>query len=106
MNFNLKIFFRWFCMKNFNKEISSGAFELLNFIASNLVSLQNLLAAVLFQKILYEIIDETNLALLENVVLENSFNQFGALQLDFDISNGFISVFKLHMKKPEVHFVE
>jgi hypothetical protein len=86
--------------------ISCSASQLLYFISSNLILLQNALTNSLFERILNQILEEINRTILKDVILKNSFNETGAKQLDYDISIGFMSLFRLYMRKPELHFVE
>ncbi len=83
---------------------SESAYEMLYFMATSLDSLENSLADTLFQSLLHEIVYKINMLLVEELVLKKSFNQAGAQQLRYDITNCLMSVFRVYMRKPEAHF--
>ncbi|CAG2174733.1 unnamed protein product, partial [Oppiella nova] len=95
---------KWFCLKSIDNCLSPNASQLLHFISTNLVSLQKSLSNTLFDTILHEMADQINRSLLEDVILKNSFNEFGAKQMDYDISVGLLSVFRLYITRPQLHF--
>ena len=95
---------RWFCLKSMDNSLSSCASELLHFISTNLVLLQKSLSNSLFDSILHEIADQMNQILIDDLILKNSFNEMGAKQLEFDISNGFLSLFRMYTTEPQIHF--
>ena len=86
--------------------LSSGASELLHSISTNIVLLQKSLSNTLFATILDEIADQINRILFEDLVLKNTFNEFGAKQLYYDLSIGFMSLFRLYMARPQLHFAK
>ncbi|XP_054165500.1 RAD50-interacting protein 1-like [Oppia nitens] len=95
---------KWFCLKLFDNSLSSSASQLLHFISTNLVSLQKSLSISLFDKISQEMAQQLSRILVEDLVLENSFNDFGAKQLDYDITVGFLSLFRLYLSRPNAEF--
>ena len=98
--------FRWFCLKSMDNCLSSGASELLHSISTNIVLLQKSLSNTLFDTILHEIADQMNRILFEDLILKNTFNELGAKQLHYDLSIGFMSLFRLYMARPQLHFAE
>ncbi|CAG2106999.1 unnamed protein product [Medioppia subpectinata] len=95
---------KWFCLKSMDNCLSSSASQVLHFVSANLVSLQKSLSNSLFDIILHEMADQINAILLEDVVQKNTFNEFGAKQMDYDISVGFLSLFRLYISRPKPHF--
>ena len=51
-----------------------------------------------------EIADQLNRILMEDLIMKNNFNEFGAKQLEYDITKGFLSLFRLYMSRPDSHF--
>lgn len=86
--------------------VSDTASELLYFVSSNLILLQNEMSNALFERIVHEIANEMNRILMEDLILKNSFNESGAKQLNYDISMGCLPLFRLYIRKPEFNFVE
>lgn len=98
---------KWFCMPLQDKkslEMSSAAYPMLEVINSSLQSLQELLARTLFTKVWQQIASELNLYLYEEVILQNSFSEGGAQQLNFDMTRNLFPIFGVYTLKPDNYF--
>ncbi|KFM77078.1 RAD50-interacting protein 1, partial [Stegodyphus mimosarum] len=99
---------KWFCMPAVHDkkllEISPAAHPMLEIINSSLYRLQELLAKPLFTKVWQQIAAELNIYLYEEVILQNSFSEGGAAQLNFDMTRNLFPIFGSYTLKPENYF--
>lgn len=98
---------KWFCMPLQDKkslEMSPAAFPMLEIINTSLHSLQELLAKPLFTKVWQQIASELNIYLYEEVILQNSFSEGGAQQLNFDMTRNLFPIFGIYTLKPDNYF--
>lgn len=99
---------KWFCMPAVQEkkslEVSCLAYSLLDIINCSLHNLQELLAKPLFTAVWQYIARELNLYLYEEVILQNSFSEGGAAQLNFDMTRNLFPIFGNFTQKPENYF--
>ncbi|KAK2166892.1 hypothetical protein LSH36_34g08179 [Paralvinella palmiformis] len=100
--------FRWVGMPS-PKEIvspalSTSACEMMLVLRERLQCVEQLLAKPLFMLVWQRVAEVLNAFFYEQVILENSFNEGGAFQINFDITRNLFPLFGQYTQKPEAYF--
>ncbi|XP_054257959.1 RAD50-interacting protein 1 [Macrosteles quadrilineatus] len=94
----------WFAM-NYETTLTPSACPMFQVLVSKLHSLQSLLASCLFTLAWQSVATQLCTFLLEELVLQNRFNEGGAKQLEQDLNRSLIPLFHQYTQKPEAYFL-
>ncbi|XP_049774024.1 RAD50-interacting protein 1 [Schistocerca cancellata] len=99
---------RWYAMPSprelVSPSVTPSACPMFQVLATRLHQLQNLLSVPLFTETWEAIASELNQFIYEEVILMNRFNEGGAIQLQFDMTQNLFPLFAQYTSKPEAHF--
>ncbi|KAK3090237.1 hypothetical protein FSP39_010285 [Pinctada imbricata] len=101
---------RWMTLP-FNKELagqglSNSACEMLLVLKDHLCTIQEALSKPLFTLVWQRLAEKLSTFILNEVVLQNRFNDGGALQIQFDMTRNLFPLFGEYTHKPESYFRE
>ncbi|KAL7639162.1 UNVERIFIED_CONTAM: hypothetical protein RMT77_010696 [Armadillidium vulgare] len=85
-------------------EISPSLCPLLEALVKHLMQLRKKLAPDLFSRIWKELASCLNKFMYEEVILQNNFSEYGANQLNYDMTKAFFPIFGEFTLKPENYF--
>ncbi|KAB7496371.1 RAD50-interacting protein 1 [Armadillidium nasatum] len=85
-------------------EISPSLCPLLEALVKHLMQLRKKLAPDLFSRIWKELASCLNKFIYEEVILQNNFSEYGANQLNYDMTKAFFPIFGEFTLKPENYF--
>ncbi|CAH0394895.1 unnamed protein product [Bemisia tabaci] len=99
---------KWFAMPSIKNtalpSLTASACPMFQVLADRLHFLQKSIASPLFQNCWKIIAKKISQFILEELILENTFNQGGAEQLHFDVTRNLIPLFSKYTSKPEQYF--
>nr|CAD7199925.1 unnamed protein product [Timema douglasi] len=99
---------RWYAMPSpkdlVNPSVTPSACPMLQVLAAKLHQLQELLSVPLFSEAWRQMADHLCQFIYEEVILQNCFNEGGAMQLQYDITRNLFPLFGQFTHKPDAHF--
>lgn len=101
---------RWSSMK-VTKDIKSlsltpSACPIFEIIAKRLHQLQKTLASKLFTIVWRSIAQQLDNYLFEDLILDNRFNDGGALQFKYDVTRNLLPLFSQYTERPDMYFTQ
>nr|CAD7571698.1 unnamed protein product [Timema californicum] len=98
----------WYAMPSpkdlVNPSVTPSACPMLQVLAAKLHQLQELLSVPLFSEAWRKMADHLCQFIYEEVILQNCFNEGGAMQLQYDITRNLFPLFGQFTHKPDAHF--
>uniref|UniRef100_A0A1B6HY10 Uncharacterized protein n=2 Tax=Homalodisca liturata TaxID=320908 RepID=A0A1B6HY10_9HEMI len=85
--------------------LTPSACPMFQVLGARLHSLQSLLSSSLFSKAWQSVASQLCMFLLEELVLQNRFNEGGAKQLEQDLTRSLIPLFHQYTHRPEAYFL-
>ncbi|XP_063240362.1 RAD50-interacting protein 1 [Bacillus rossius redtenbacheri] len=99
---------KWFAMPSprelVSPSVSPTACPMLQTLAARLQTLQEILSVPLFAQAWRQVAAQLSQFIHEEVVMQNSFNEGGAMQLQYDMVRNLFPLFGQFTHKPEAHF--
>ncbi|XP_069691163.1 RAD50-interacting protein 1 isoform X2 [Periplaneta americana] len=99
---------KWFAMPSpkelVNPTVTPSVCLMFQVLAERLHQLQELLSVPLFSTAWQTLAQHLNQFVYEEVILQNNFNEGGAMQLQYDMTRNMFPLFGQFTRKPDVHF--
>lgn len=86
--------------------LTPSACPVFEIVAKRLHQLQKTLASKLFTIVWRSIAHQLDTFLFEDLVMDNRFNDGGALQLKYDVTRNLLPLFSQFTERPESYFVQ
>lgn len=99
---------KWFAMPSpkelVNPTVTPSVCLMFQVLAERLHQLQELLSVPLFSEAWQKLARHLNQFIYEEVILQNNFNEGGAMQLQYDMTRNMFPLFGQFTQKPDIHF--